>query len=88
MQQTRVSLHEGKRRAEQDRIEKLQLDLENRLRSAKGEELLKALKEEEDDEIVNPHDDKDRNPEDDAYLKETAHILLDWLHLNPVARNQ
>ncbi|MFB1011939.1 MAG: carboxy terminal-processing peptidase, partial [Thiopseudomonas sp.] len=88
LQETRVSLKESVRRTEQERIDQLQLQLENRLRTAKGEEPLKALKEEDDDSLMaEAADDKDKKPEDDAYLKETAHILIDWLNLNPLARN-
>lgn len=88
LQETRVSLKESVRRTEQERIDQLQLQLENRLRTAKGEEPLKALKEEDDDSLIaEAADDKDKKPEDDAYLKETAYILIDWLNLNPLARN-
>lgn len=85
MQETVVSLKESRRRAEQVRIEKLQLDLENQRRRAKGEEPLKALKDEEDEDNPLPHDTTDKDPMDDAYLKETAHILLDWTSLHQVA---
>lgn len=86
MQQTRVSLHEPTRRAEQARIEQLQLDLENRLRSAKGEELLTALKHDnEDDPLVTQDNEPGHPPEQDAYLRESAHILLDWLNLHTLA---
>ncbi len=86
MQETVVSLKESTRRAEQKRIEQLQLELENQRRSAKGEELLKALKD-EDEEDASFHDNKDadKDPLEDAYLKETAHILLDWTGLHQVA---
>ena len=88
LRETRVSLKESTRRAEQARIDQLQLQLENRLRTAKGEEPLKALKEDDDESLLtHSENDADSKPEDDAYLKETAHILIDWLNLNPVARN-
>ncbi len=85
MQETVVSLKQDMRQAEQQRIENLQLQLENQRRSAKGEELLKALKDEDEDDGVSPHDESDKDPQKDAYLKETAHILLDWTSLNQVA---
>lgn len=87
MQETVVSLKESTRRAEQERIEKLQLELENQRRSAKGEELLKALNDEDDelDNRVHSDPDEDKDPLKDAYLKETAHILLDWTSLHQVA---
>ncbi|TDQ36853.1 carboxy terminal-processing peptidase [Thiopseudomonas denitrificans] len=87
MQETVVSLKESTRRAEQERIEKLQLDLENQRREVKGEELLKALKDEDEEDSINPHDSDNKDPMDDAYLKETAYILLDWTNLNQVARH-
>lgn len=87
MQETVVSLNESTRRTEQKRIEQLQLQLENQRRSAKGEEPLHALQEEDEEEVIAAHGqtDADKNPMEDAYLKETAYILLDWTHMHQVA---
>lgn len=79
MAETSVSLNEQARRAQHADIEAKQLALENAKRKAKGEELLKEIKDEEEDApAVEPEKTK---PEDDAYLTESGHILLDYLGL-------
>jgi carboxyl-terminal processing protease len=84
--ETTVSLNEDKRRAQQERIEKRQLALENARREAKGEEPLAKL--EREDEAAPQIQDKKIKPEDDAYLSETGRILLDYLGLqNAMAKN-
>ncbi|MFC2974189.1 carboxy terminal-processing peptidase [Azotobacter bryophylli] len=83
MQETTLSLNEGKRRAQHDEIEAKQLAIENARRQAKGEELLKELKEEDEDTL--PAADDKTPPEDDAYLAETGRILLDYLSLSKEA---
>lgn len=80
MQETTVSLNEGKRRAQHSSIESKQLAIENERRKAKGEELLTKLKD-EDENALPLADDKSKKPEDDAYLAETGRILLDYLSL-------
>ncbi|MHB0804286.1 carboxy terminal-processing peptidase [Stutzerimonas nitrititolerans] len=80
MQETSVSLNEDKRRKQHADIEKRQLALENALRVAKGESPLEAL--EKEDESMPHQEDKKLKPEDDAYLSESGHILLDYLGLN------
>lgn len=85
--ETTISLNEEKRRAQQERIEKRQLELENTLRKAKGEEPLAKL--ERDDETTPHLEDEKLKPEDDAYLAESGRILLDYLGLQKaVAKNQ
>lgn len=79
MHETSVSLNEEKRRAQQERIEKRQLALENALRQAKGEEPLAKL--EREDETIPVIEEKKVKPEDDAYLSESGRILLDYLGL-------
>lgn len=78
--ETSVSLNEEKRRAQQERIEKRQLALENALRKSKGEEPLAKL--EREDETTPLIEDKKIKPEDDAYLSESGRILLDYLGLH------
>lgn len=80
MLETSVSLNETKRRTQQTDIEGQQLAIENSRRQAKGETLLSKLKEEDEDAL--PVEDKKIQPEDDAYLAESGHILLDYLGLN------
>jgi carboxyl-terminal processing protease len=80
MNETVVSLNEKKRRAQQSAIESRQLALENARRSAKGEPLLKELKDEEED-VVAAEEDK-LPPEKDAFLSESGRILVDYLNLN------
>ncbi|MCP8467775.1 carboxy terminal-processing peptidase [Pseudomonas sp. ZM23] len=79
MKEKTVSLNEAKRRAQQSSIESRQLAMENALRKSKGQEPLKELKKE--DESALPEEDKTK-PEDDAYLTESGHILIDYLNLD------
>ncbi|WAJ36222.1 carboxy terminal-processing peptidase [Pseudomonas sp. GOM7] len=81
MAETTVSLNEAKRRARQAEIEAKQLKLENNRRLAKGEEPLKELAKQDEDAL--PVEDDKSTPEDDAYLAESGHILIDYLNLNP-----
>ncbi|MNC40346.1 carboxy-terminal protease [compost metagenome] len=81
MQETVVSLNEEKRRAQQSTIESRQLALENARRSAKGEALLKELKD-EDEELASSEEEDKLPPEKDAFLAESGRILLDYLNLN------
>ncbi|SDH94831.1 carboxy terminal-processing peptidase [Pseudomonas panipatensis] len=80
MKEKTVSLNEAKRRAQQTSIENRQLAMENDLRKAKGQEPLKVLKQEDD--AAPADDDKKTKPQDDAYLTESGHILLDYLTLS------
>jgi len=80
MHETTVSLNEVQRRAQHADIESKQLTMENSRRKAKGEELLKELKQEDEDAL--PVEAEKTKPEDDAYLAETGRILLDYLGLN------
>ncbi|MBD9481978.1 carboxy terminal-processing peptidase [Pseudomonas sp. PDM14] len=80
MKETSISLNEQKRRAQRADIEARQLALENAKRTAKGEEPLKELKEEDEDAL--PVEPEKTKPEDDAYLTESGLILLDYLGLN------
>ena len=83
--ETSVTLNEEKRKAQQERIEQQQLTLENARRQAKGEEPLAKLEREDEN---TPHDEEKIKPEDDAYLTESGHILLDYLNLeHAMAKN-
>jgi carboxyl-terminal processing protease len=85
---TTVSLNEAKRRAYQNEIEAKQLTMENDRRRAKGEKPLdKLAPEDENDALTAANDDKVK-PEDDAYLMETGHILLDYLGLQASVAKQ
>ncbi|WP_165497304.1 carboxy terminal-processing peptidase [Phytopseudomonas dryadis] len=87
MSEKTVSLNEAKRRAQQADIENRQLAIENSRRSAKGETLLTELKKEDEDALL-PSEDEKTKPEDDAYLAETGHILIDYLKLNATLAKQ
>ncbi|MBO3277210.1 carboxy terminal-processing peptidase [Pseudomonas schmalbachii] len=80
MREKTVTLNEAKRRAQQTSIENRQLAMENTLRKSKGQEPLKELKKE--DENALPDDDSKTKPQDDAYLTESGHILIDYLNLD------
>lgn len=83
MQQSKVSLNEKDRKKQHAQAENKQLQLENTLRLAKGKPPLNSLKseEEQEQELLDNQDKKDKKPEDDAYLVETARIMLDWMNL-------
>ena len=87
MDETTVSLNESKRRAQQADIEAQQLAIENSRRQAKGETLLSELKK-EDEEDAMPAEEEKTEPQDDAFLAETGHILLDYLGLNAALAKQ
>jgi carboxyl-terminal processing protease len=78
MGETSVSLNESKRRAQQAEIEAQQLVIENNRRKAKGLAPLTELKEEEPETASEEND----QAQDDAFLAESGHILLDYLGLN------
>lgn len=80
MDETRVSLNESKRRTQQTDIDAQQLVIENSRRKAKGETLLSEMKKEDEDAI--PVEPEKTKPEDDAFLAESGHILLDFLGLS------
>jgi carboxyl-terminal processing protease len=80
MAETSVSLNETKRRAQQTEIETQQLMIENSRRKAKGENLLSELKKEDED--ATPVETEKSKPEDDAFLTEAGHILVDYLGLS------
>ena len=81
MEEKTVSLNEATRRKQQTDIEAQQLAIENSRREAKGEALLTELKEEDEDVAAAELEDKTQ-PQDDAFLAESGHILLDYLNLN------
>jgi len=81
MKETTVSLNEEKRRTYQGVIEKQQLALENAKRLSKGEKPLEKIDQEEPSPSEKENS-KNLKPEDDAFLSETGHILLDYLGLH------
>ncbi|NLY14021.1 MAG: carboxy terminal-processing peptidase [Gammaproteobacteria bacterium] len=89
MQDTEVSLNEAERRAHYAKIEQKQLAIENARRASKGEEQLKSMiKDDDDDHLAALAEEQKLKPEEDAYLSETGRILLDWLSLAPMASRQ
>ncbi|MFC3609328.1 carboxy terminal-processing peptidase [Stutzerimonas tarimensis] len=86
VKETTVSLNEETRRARQAEIEQRQLDLENAMRQAKGQEPLDKL---EDEETAALHAENEKlKPEEDAYLAESGRILLDFLNLHSAIANR
>ncbi len=73
---TRLSLNEATRRAESDADDQWRLDLENTLRTARGEPELASL-----DELDEFDPDGETSPNDDAMLVEAGEILLDFIGL-------
>ena len=89
---TSISLNENKRREEQKQVDDARLAIENRRRAAKGEVLLKTGREIEDqddkdaqDDITDPNKEK---PEDQAFVTESANILLDSVVATPQVVNK
>jgi carboxyl-terminal processing protease len=80
--ETIISLNEAKRKKEEAELDDKRLAIENTRRVAKGQEPLKtwreveaANEEDKDDELADPS--KKDKPEDEAFVKEAAEILLD-----------
>ena len=95
-QLTHVSLNEAVRTAEQAREEAWRLELENALRLAKGEKPVTSLEELEDPDVAVMIDGedpdvveaaesqkkKDKDPSEDAMIRESGHILVDYIGLS------
>ena len=81
MKDKTVTLNEAKRRAYHDSVEAKQLAIENHRRKAKGEEPLKKLAAEDENDALATGNEDHVKPEDDAYLTETGQVLLDYLGL-------
>ena len=81
-----LSLNKTTRKAFRDDDEAARLTIENKLRKAKGEELLKDLDaddEEEDDRAEDtPEEPLNTIDLDDAFLLESANVLLDLVNLS------
>ncbi|HNN28738.1 MAG TPA: carboxy terminal-processing peptidase, partial [Agitococcus sp.] len=80
--ETAISLNEAKRKKEQEELDNKRLAIENERRAAKGQELLKTWREaeaandeEKEDELADSN--KKEKPEDEAFVKEAAEVLLD-----------
>lgn len=77
---TRLSLNESVRSAEQERDDAWRLALENALRASRGEEPLENLEQLED--IAAETADEPEDPNDDAMLRESGNILVDYMQLS------
>ena len=75
---THLSLNEQERRQEKADEDAWRLQLENTLRTAKGEAALESL----DSLDEAPKADEDQDPNKDAMLRETGTILLDYVGLS------
>jgi carboxyl-terminal processing protease len=80
--ETVISLNEAKRKKEEAELDAKRLAIENTRRAAKGQEPLKTWREVEsandedkEDELADPS--KKDKPEDEAFVKEAAEVLLD-----------
>ncbi|MEQ8859378.1 MAG: carboxy terminal-processing peptidase [Pseudomonadales bacterium] len=78
--QTYLSLNEQVRSAEQKRDDAWRLELENGLRAAKGEAPLASI-EALEEAATERTDDEDEDPSDDAMLRESGQILVDYISL-------
>ncbi|MEM7217446.1 MAG: carboxy terminal-processing peptidase [Pseudomonadota bacterium] len=76
-EKTHISLSEKRRIAEKEAEDAWRLALENRLLSAKGEPQIKSLDDLEDA----ADEDEEPDPADDAMLRESGEILLDYMRL-------
>ncbi len=79
--ETTVSLNEAERTAEQKQDDAWRLSVENKLRTAKGENPVADV--DELDKVVEAEEDsKDEDPDKDAMLRESGNILVDYMHLS------
>ena len=76
-----ITLHEKKRLEESRKNRERLLAIENRRRVAKNLEVLESLDELED-EADSEDEEAHSDPEDDLYVTEAAHILVDMKQLN------
>jgi len=79
---TEVSLNESVRRKEKQDEDNWRLGIENKLRAAKGEPLLKSTAELDaqlDAEDAAADGTNDKGPEADAVLRESADVLIDYI---------
>jgi carboxyl-terminal processing protease len=77
-----VTLNEKKRLEESRKNRERLLAIENRRRVAKNLEVLKSLDDLEEEAEGENDDEAHSDPEDDLYVTESAHILLDMKQLN------
>lgn len=80
---THVSLNEKRRKAEWQALNDKRLAIENTKRKALGEAPLKDIKElnKQDEQEEVAYDTSDKDPNEDAYLVESAMILADLIQL-------
>ncbi len=85
--ETEISLNEAVRLKEKQDDDAWRLGIENKLRAAKGEPLLKSIAEldaqldAEDAKDASGDGDDDKGPEADAMLREGARVLIDYISL-------
>ncbi len=82
--QKTISLKESVRKTEKQQLDEKRLAMENRRRTAKGQEPLKNWREaeqaeEEEQDTPPPEDPAKEKPEDEAFAMEAARILVDSL---------
>ncbi|MEM1434998.1 MAG: carboxy terminal-processing peptidase [Pseudomonadota bacterium] len=79
---THISLNEEVRLAEKAADDEWRLALENTLRTAKGEPVLKSLDELEEEETAEAAEEEDDTPAiEDPMLRESGYVLLDYMQL-------
>jgi carboxyl-terminal processing protease len=82
---TEISLNEAVRIKEKQDDDAWRLGIENKLRAAKGEPLLKSIEEldaklDAEEAEVDSGDDAKKNLEDDAMIREGALVLIDYVN--------
>lgn len=78
---THLSLREDRRRDEKKNEEETRLKIENSLRTAKGEKLLKSLSELEKEVLAEEEQPSTKDEKPDALVTESGNILLDYISL-------
>lgn len=81
--QKNLSLKESERKSEKQELDEKRLAMENRRRTAKGQEPLKnwhEAEQEEEAEAETPNDPGKEKPEDEAFALEAGRILIDSLN--------
>ncbi len=77
-----LSINQAIREKELEEAEKWQLNLENRRREAKGQELIEKLEDLEKESNKEDEDqDEDDSAKEDTLLTETANIMIDFLSM-------
>ncbi|WP_426416564.1 carboxy terminal-processing peptidase [Aestuariirhabdus sp. LZHN29] len=87
-QRTVLPLRSSERKQQYETLQDQRLAIENRYRTARGEDPLEALNDDDESSVPAPHSSSDSAEKGDAFVKEAGTILLDYINmLQRVAAN-